>query len=174
MPLELPIIGYEDRYVISDDGCIFTLNWKRSGMRRLLVSTPTKKGYHIVSLYDGSGKQNRAYRYVHRLVALAFIPNPLRLPQVNHIDGERAHNSVTNLEWCDGATNVALAHDNILAGAKRGIDCSNAGFTEEQVRDIKRRLLHGENCCVIARAFRSHRATIHSIKCGRTWSHITA
>ena len=54
-------------------------------------------GYPIVNLYKGGeGKTMK----VHRLVAQAFIPNPNNLPQVNHINEVKTHNTVTNLEWC--------------------------------------------------------------------------
>ena len=46
------------------------------------------------------------HEYVHRIVAIAFIENPLSLPEVNHIDGNRSNNSVSNLEWCDRKYNV--------------------------------------------------------------------
>lgn len=49
--------------------------------------------------------------YVHRLVASAFIPNPLNLPEVNHIDGNRQNNSVTNLEWVTRQSNYQHAID---------------------------------------------------------------
>lgn len=62
-----------------------------------------KDGYCIVSIKEnGVRKQKR----VHRLVAEAFIPNPLNLEQVNHKDGDKTNNNVDNLEWCDDKYNV--------------------------------------------------------------------
>lgn len=64
--------------------------------------TPGGKGYLTVSI-DGK------HRYVHRLVAEYFIPNPLNLPQVNHKDGDKQNNSVNNLEWCTSGDNTRHA-----------------------------------------------------------------
>jgi hypothetical protein len=47
--------------------------------------------------------------YLHRLVALAFIPNPENLPEVNHIDEDPSNNKVSNLEWCDRQYNAAYS-----------------------------------------------------------------
>jgi len=57
------------------------------------------------------------YRYVHRLVAKAFIPNPQKLPCVNHIDLNKRNNESMNLEWCSYAQNRRHAVDN---GVKYG------------------------------------------------------
>lgn len=62
------------------------------------------KGYLSVSIYVRKGK--RMLVKVHRLVALAFIPNPDNLPQVNHKDENKQNNCVSNLEWCDCRYNI--------------------------------------------------------------------
>ena len=50
--------------------------------------------------------KSRKFFKIHRLVALAFIPNPDKLPEINHIDENKANNHVTNLEWCDRKYNI--------------------------------------------------------------------
>ena len=54
-------------------------------------------------------KNKRHMRYVHRLVAECYIPNPNSLPEVNHLDGNKANNSVDNLEWCTRRDNAIHA-----------------------------------------------------------------
>lgn len=73
------------------------------GRLRKLNPEETKKGYLRVDLYDENGKR-RHYK-IHRLVAQAFIENPDGKPQVNHKDGNKHNNSVTNLEWVTDAEN---------------------------------------------------------------------
>ena len=59
---------------------------------------------------------------VHRLVAMAFIPNPDNLPIVNHIDGTKCHNNVENLEWVSQKDNIAHAK---LLGLKQQKETKN-------------------------------------------------
>ena len=61
-----------------------------------------KSGYLSVCFYK-NGQYVR--KHVHRLVALAFIPNPNKLPQINHKDENKGNNNVENLEWCDAYYN---------------------------------------------------------------------
>lgn len=63
-----------------------------------------KEGYKVVYLTVDSNK--RIIKKIHRLVAEAFIPNPNKLSQVNHIDENRTNNKVSNLEWCDAKYNM--------------------------------------------------------------------
>lgn len=67
----------------------------------------TGKGYAAVKLYKKDPSKTRYHScLVHRLVALAFIPNPDNLPEVNHKDEVKHHNRASNLEWCDKAYNM--------------------------------------------------------------------
>ena len=92
------IVSYEDLYEVSDTGLVRN---KVSG--KILKPLKNNRGYLHVRLYkDGIGK----FKLVHRLVANAFIPNPLNLPEVNHIDENKSNNNVDNLEWCSRQYNI--------------------------------------------------------------------
>ena len=86
-------------YVISDKGRVFNKN-----TRRYLKPSRKPNGYMQVNLCTRDGRRKK--EYIHRLVAIEFIPNPLHLPQVNHIDGKRDNNVLSNLEWVTPLENV--------------------------------------------------------------------
>lgn len=65
-------------------------------------------GYPIVAPVGENGKKHIP---VHKIVAMTYIPNPIGLPQVNHIDGDKLNNSVENLEWCTVQYNTQHAYD---------------------------------------------------------------
>lgn len=92
-----PVVGFESRYLVSDEGTVWSL------MRcRLLKPAIDKYGYEKVGLSDGNKVHSRT---VHRLVAQAFVPNPDNLPTVNHINEVKTDNRVINLEWASVADN---------------------------------------------------------------------
>lgn len=76
--------------------------------KRLLKQKITSDGYYRICLSE-KGLKNGRYWSVARLVALAFIPNPNNLPQINHIDGNKKNNAVENLEWVTAKDNIAHA-----------------------------------------------------------------
>lgn len=109
--------GYEGMYLVSDDGEVISLprdvhTSNSSGEiivhRKAKRLKPHLRGrgdnlYPSVSLT----KDNETKCYsIHRLVAIAFIPNPNNLPEVNHKDENPLNNRVENLEWCDRQYNI--------------------------------------------------------------------
>jgi hypothetical protein len=71
--------------------------------RKWLSVCDNGRGYQQVFV---SVKNKRYMRYIHRLVAECYIPNPDKLPEVNHKDGNKANNTVNNLEWCTRMENL--------------------------------------------------------------------
>lgn len=84
------------------------------------IKTPIlgKRGYYSVDLYS-NGK--RIKRRISRLVATAFIPNPDNLPDVNHKDGNKLNNNVSNLEWVTKSENMKHEFKNGLAKPSYGM-----------------------------------------------------
>lgn len=117
------IKGFEkcgEGYKIYEDGSV--VSYKKG---RTIVDSPQRtlkqqvskgtKGYCQVDLGEKTVK-------VHRLVALAFIPNPENKPQINHVDGDKTNNHVDNLEWCDNSENQIHAYSHGLSKPKTGDD----------------------------------------------------
>ena len=89
------ISGYEGLYKVSNTGEIYSMRENKN----LSLSTD-RYGYPQIILYKNG--ESKTYK-VHRLVALAFIPNPdpIKYPIINHKDENKANNNVENLEWCN-------------------------------------------------------------------------
>ena len=86
-------------YEVGNDGSVISLKWAKTNTKHLLTPSKQKNGYLYVYL------TNKKRFYVHRLVALAFIPNPQCLPIINHKDEDKTNNYVENLEWCTASYN---------------------------------------------------------------------
>ena len=104
------IVGYNGRYKISNIGNVKTTSYKNTGEERIL-SKRINNGYNRVMLYKDGKAINK---FVHRLVAEHFIPNPNNYKEVNHIDGNKLNNCVENLEWTSAKQNSTHAVINKL------------------------------------------------------------
>jgi hypothetical protein len=95
-------VGY---YLVSNDGCVKSLkrNGTISGDRILKQKVRQKDGYMEVHLQNPKSDKRRL---VHRLMAIAFIPNPENKPQVNHRNGIKTDNRIENLEWATHQENM--------------------------------------------------------------------
>lgn len=104
------IKGYEGLYQVSNLGRVkrikFINNIVEKPCNKILFNKNDNLGYVQVTLCKNN---TRHYKRMHRLVAEAFIPNPLNYPCVNHIDGNKQNNSINNLEWCTHSYNTRHA-----------------------------------------------------------------
>lgn len=88
-----PIPGWEGLYEVSNFGRVYSLFSKR-----FVIGDTNNAGYDRVCLYNKKHNPPKQRFFRHRLVAQVFIPNPLNLPEVNHIDFNKHNNYVMNLE----------------------------------------------------------------------------
>lgn len=140
----LDISGYEGLYQVSNLGMV-----KRVTTGRLLKPQFDGRYYHVVLCKNNKSKT----RAIHRLVAETFIPNPDKLPTVNHKDEDKLNNTVLNLEWCTQKYNInygvgllkrALATSKPVLCIETGIRYQSAKEAE-RVTKIDRR--HICDCC---------------------------
>jgi len=173
------IEGFEGLYEVSNLGRIRSISMPHPTRRRAIVSTIRKfslnggrKGtkYHSVML-TRVNPNIRISRSVHRLVAIAFVPNPENKPEVNHKDGDKTNNYYDNLEWC-------TRKENVQHSSKTGLLLSNgahfnAKLSVTKVIQIKRQLANGVKQCVIAKKYNIGTSTINQISSGKQWKHVT-
>lgn len=126
-------------------------------------------GYSSVSL--STNGRGRNYR-LHRDVALAFLPNPDNLPQVNHKDLNKTNPRLDNLEWTTVADNVQHSHDtDVNRKTRRGEGHTNAKLNDDKVRYILANPDH-KTQRDLAREFGVTQHAIAEIIARRTWKHI--
>ena len=170
------IIEEFPRYLISNKGRIKILSTLED--KKLFVKDD---GYVATTL--GDGKQS--YKYVHRLVAEAFIKNKHDKPQVNHINGIKGDNRAENLEWVTPAENIRHAIDTGLLKYKKkekeiknskyslGEEVNGSKLTPEEVIEIRvlwelREFKQVE----LAEKFGVDNSTINDIIRRKQWKHI--
>lgn len=110
------VVGYEKCYQISSWGRIkrtgnYRNQYKSWVSNKILTLKTHTNGYKTIIL---SKNNNKATKYVHRLVAIAFIENPNSYEEINHKDGDKTNNNINNLEWCNKSMNTKHAYDNNL------------------------------------------------------------
>ena len=175
----LPINGFDGFYEVSSFGVVRSVGRfvKQSNGRSLrtvlgCVKTPNidKSGYHSVHLYK-EGKLKKFY--IHRLVASAFLKNLMNLPQVNHKNGIKSENCVSNLEWCTPSENCSHAIANKLYERARGEAAGNSKITESDVREIRRAASSGITHKSLSSQYGIGREAIRRIVNLQRWKHVT-
>lgn len=128
--------GYGDFYAVTPEGSIYSRKW---GMWKQMQLSE-HKGYRRITL----SKNNERIIYpVHVLVARAFIPNPKKKPFVNHKDGNKRNNEVSNLEWCTHAENQKHSRE-VLGNTNLGERNGNHGYRKSKFfpsQELRNRLV---------------------------------
>lgn len=183
MEVWLPVVGWEDLYVVSSIGNVKRTKPGARGRGGNPLKAQSKNGYPAVFLID---RRRREPWYVHRLVALAFLgPIPTGY-EVNHINADRADNRVENLEY---VTHKANAQHAVKLGrwpsgerhglrkhphrAPRGERQGSSRLTDDAVRQIRTRAAQGESKRELAAEFNISESNIYQVCRGRTWRHVT-
>ena len=164
------IEGYEGLYKVSDKGMVFST--PRKGTKGGTLP-PIEEEYQSVVLCK---KMKCKKHKIHRLVAKAFISNPNGYNMVNHKDGNKYNNHVSNLEWCNNSINVQHAYDNNLIKPKRGSLNGMSKLIEEEVKDIREyaKLHPNKHRTYLANKYNVSKATVKDIVMRRrnAWPHV--
>lgn len=177
------VIDFEGLYEVSDMGNIrrsSLIEWrknKRGFIYKRTLKKRTIKGYsykgtdHLrVNIYkDGKACQV----LVHRLVAIAFVENPLKMECVNHVDGDKFNNKASNLEWCTRSENILHAYKIGLMDWNKGSTHPQSKLTESDIPIIKG--LYNHLCCTceqVGSIYSVTRTAVRKIIDNKSWTHI--
>lgn len=177
LPLEkwVKIDGY-NHYEISTHGRLRTwdktirLRHKSFPLPLLLQQGTHSQGYKRVQL-----QQNCKFKMelIHRLVAKAFIHNPNRLNEVNHIDNIPSNNHYSNLEWCTHSENLKHAFAIGAAKRRKGEDAPNSKLTNKEVIEIREKFVpYRYTRVMLAKEYGVGEGCIKTIIRRKSWKHI--
>lgn len=173
------IKGFEGLYAITKQGRIWSypkiqlFGTQNSAQihsgGRFLIPVLGKNPYYRIGLHKKGKRYNPT---LHRLLALTYIPNPLNLPQVNHINGVKTDNRIKNLEWCtekqnsQHAVRIGLIKGTSMPGEKHPM----AKLTYKEVLEIREKYELGYRNAELGRMYKVHRSNIRNIVMGKTWN----
>lgn len=152
--------GYTQGIFVSNKGRV------KTKLRNKLVSTRVKEGYIECYLKDNNGVKKTPR--IHRLVAELFLDNPEDKEVVNHIDGNKLNNDVSNLEWVTYSENTKHAYENNLTGKRTDT------LTKNEVIDICENLEKGLSIKQIMRLNERYtNSRIQKIRQRKRWIHVS-
>ena len=173
-----PMPNFEKFYEVSNFGNVRSkdrLVLSKNGTKRLFKGKDLTLSLNNIKYFTICAKiremgANKTLT-VHRLVALAFIPNPENKPQVNHINGIKTDNRVENLEWVTATENLNHAFKMGLLADKNAFEYPNTTLTRDQVLEI-RELFKTKTNKEIAHKYNVSKEIISKLKNGRTYKNI--
>lgn len=164
----VPGVGGYREYEISNTGLIRSILIK-NGITEYRILKPQISWNGRLRIHLLKECKNK-HLSIHRLVAEAFLPNPLNKPQINHIDGNPLNNNVSNLEWCTASENLFHAFRSGLKKPTSGGINGMRVLNDEQVLEIFNSDKKQKELC---EKFNVSTSAISLIKTGRNWSHLT-
>lgn len=171
-----PVVGYEGLYEVSNlgnvksvDKVVQTKRGSRHYPERRLSEWVDHKNYKTVLLCK-NGKQRTTK--VHRIVAEAFIENPLGYKQINHIDCDKRNNNVSNLEWCNNSRNQKHAYEHGLNTPRQGELNGGHKLVEKQVIEIRRLYDKGVDVSELSKRYCVTKTQIRRIVNYKSWKYL--
>lgn len=158
------VCGYENYFQISNFGRLYS---KRSN--KILKQHLNRQGYATVSTRIGGRNGYAVLFRVHRLVADAFVLKASNSSEVNHIDGNKANNHVSNLEWVTPSENVQHAWDTGLRERKTGVDNP---LSKLSAKDISLIRTSEKSCRELAEIYKVHHTQISRVKRGKSYADV--
>lgn len=156
------ILGYEGFYKISSIGRVYICRTNK------IKASHSRNTYLSVLLSKNAITKNFT---IHRLVAVAFLPNPLNKAQVNHINGIKTDNRVENLEWSTSLENIRHSIENNLKNVAVGSRCRAAKLNDSDVIKI-RSIAENFSRDQIGRMFGVTGSTVRRIVSRKIWKHV--
>lgn len=168
------VVDFENSYTVSSLGRIKAK--KRKGSRGGILKSGDSSGYPFVILTV----KGRAYgRRIHSLVARSFLGERPEDCEVNHVDGDKSNNQVSNLEYITHQQNMDHAMVNGLKpkgytnrNPLKGERAPGAKLRDADIAEIRAKLARKERGAAIAKEFGVSDMTISMIKTGKSWSHV--
>ena len=155
------------KYFVTSDGCIISRS-RKNFTDYVLTQRLNSSGYLYVDVKI-QGKRKKLL--VHRAIALAFLDNPDNKPCVNHKDGNKLNNYVSNLEWCTYSENMKHAISTGLNDVPKlsGERHPMHKLTETKVHQIRDLYDRGISCQVIAKQFEITKEQVANIDIGKNF-----
>jgi hypothetical protein len=168
------IPDYKGFYKVSSMGNILSFHSKKYIDGKLLSPKLDRYGYLHLALHNGTGKHT--WFTVHRLVAITFIPNPMKLPEVNHINSIKTDNRKENLEWCTRQYNNA--HRLLMNPHLLELNCGEshplATHTNEEILEVYELAWRGDSTNrEIGEEYNLSSWQVSEIKHGTSWQSVT-